>query len=644
MQHHLFAMPFLRRNLSCFYCGTRSRFPRNSHIRQFDCQQCEATNYLDENGEITDPPVAADSPTPTKYAHYVPGRVASPTLHPVEGSLFCATCIQNQHIVNQTLASYLPPPDDPSFSKFEKSLPEYKKNLERRYPQVCHNCAPRVRERIKQTAHAAKADHVNRLLERAKRIGIGKRSTSFTWQSILFWWAGIFWWGSIIGHLIWSALGVYATPGPLGEGKDVEVFNGRTCMDQAQKYGVMQSECISTWYPEMRVIMLLAVATFWWNNKLAVRIESNRGRLIGLKDHLLLQGLMLLVRGTTWWMLQDPAQSMLTMDIYRAVHAAVFVFLAITAILSSFMVKIDKTPRINLAAPEPLLLPSEYSPEKQQPLSRPATADTFRPQSAASTKPFPINRLGQSLNPQNPDPPSPVSTHISHQTVTNTDATTVRPEVDEDTMEWTPTRPENHFFTLDSRTASRPAQQQTNRINSLVQNTTNTNERNPFRGTLPPAPLAPAHKLRNPPNQPIFQQASAARKGDFFARIMNRGGGASDAPDTPTSFRYETEGQSPAPRELELAPARLKLREDPVDTGLESLFNSVFSIRDEPKEVQEAEARRERIEAEMRRRAEESGENLVLALFIAAPPVLIGVALAVRTVWEFVRDSLPAAS
>ena len=125
---------------------------------------------------------------------------------------------------------------------------------------------------------------------------------------------------------------------------------------------------------------------------------------------------------------------------------------------------------------------------------------------------------------------------------------------------------------------------------------------------------------------------------------MNRGGGASDAPDTPTSFRYETEGQSPAPRELELAPARLQLREDPVDTGLESLFNSVFSIRDEPKEVQEAEARRERIEAEMRRRAEESGENLVLALFIAAPPVLIGVALAVRTVWEFVRDSLPAAS
>ncbi|KAK8166116.1 Ima1 N-terminal domain-containing protein [Phyllosticta citribraziliensis] len=637
-------MPFLRRNLCCFYCGTRSRFSRNSHVRQFDCQQCEATNYLDEKGEITDPPVATETPAPTIYAHYVPGRVPTPTLHPVEGSLFCATCIQNQYIVNQTLASYLPPPEDPSFSKFEKSLPEYKKNLEKRYPQVCHDCAPRVRDRIKQTAHAAKADHVNRLLERAKTIGIGKKSMTWTWQSILIFWTGILWWSSIVSHLIWSAMGVFASPGTLGDGKDVQVFNGWTCIGQARKYGVVQSECISTWYPEMRNMMLLALATFWWNNKLAVRIDSSRGRLIGLKDHLTLQVLMLVVRGTTWWFLRDPAESTLPIDVYRAVHAAVFVFIFITAIISSFTVKIDKTPRINLKAPEPLLTPSEYSPEKQQPLSRPATAASFQPQSPAYLKPFPVNRLAQPLNPnlQNIDPPSPVS-YKSHQTVTETDATTVRPEFDEDTMEWTPTRPENHLFTLNSRTASLPVQKQTNLMNSLLQDTATTNERNPFRGTLPPAPLAPAHKLRNPPNQPIFQQASAAKQRDFFAKIMNRGGKSTDTPGTP-AFRYETEGEEPASRELELAPARLQLREDPVDTGLESLFTSVFSIRDEPKEVQEAEARREQIEAERRRREEEEGKGLLLALFIAVPPIIIGMAFVARTVWEFARDALAGAS
>ncbi|KAK7512015.1 Ima1 N-terminal domain-containing protein [Phyllosticta citriasiana] len=643
MQQHHSAMPFLRRNLCCFYCGTRSRFQRNSQIRQFDCQQCEATNYLDEKGEITDPPVATEPSAPTIYAHFVPGRVPSPTLNPVEGSLFCATCIQNQYIVNQTLASYLPPPEDPSFSKFEKSLPEYKKNLEKRYPQVCRDCAPRVRDRIKQTAHAAKADHVNRLLERAKTIGIAKKSMTWTWQSILVFWAGLLWWSSIVGHLVWSAMGVFASPSILGDGKDVQVFNGRTCIDQARKYGVMQSECVSTWYPEMRNIMLLALATFWWNNKLAVRIDSSRGRLTGLKDHLILQVLMLIVRGTTWWILRDPAESTLPIDVYRAVHAAVFVFIFITAILSSFMVKIDKTPRISLKAPEPLLTPSEYSPEKQQPYSRPATATSFQSQSAAYLKPFPVNRLAQplNLNAQNIDPPSPVSCK-SHQTVTETDATTVRPEVDEDTMEWTPTKPENHFFTLDSRTASLPVQQQSNRMSSLLQNAT-TNERNPFRGTLPPAPLAPAHKLRNPPNQPIFQQTSAAKQRDFFARIMNRGGKGLDSPGTP-AFRYENEGEEPASREFELAPARLQLQEDAVDTGLESLFNSVFSIRDEPKEVQEAEARRERVEAERRRREEEEDDGVVFALLFAVPPIIIGVAFVVRTVWEFARDAIASAS
>ncbi len=34
--------------LTCFYCGRRTSTPYSSHVRQFDCPSCDATNYLDE--------------------------------------------------------------------------------------------------------------------------------------------------------------------------------------------------------------------------------------------------------------------------------------------------------------------------------------------------------------------------------------------------------------------------------------------------------------------------------------------------------------------------------------------------------------------------------------------------------------------
>lgn len=46
---HTDTMPMLlRRNLTCFYCGAKSELKKSPSIRQFDCKECEATNYLDE--------------------------------------------------------------------------------------------------------------------------------------------------------------------------------------------------------------------------------------------------------------------------------------------------------------------------------------------------------------------------------------------------------------------------------------------------------------------------------------------------------------------------------------------------------------------------------------------------------------------
>ena len=88
-----------------------------------------------------------------------------------------------------------------------------------------------------------------------------------------------------------------------------------------------------------------------------------------------------------------------------------------------------------------------------------------------------------------------------------------------------------------------------------------------FRGNLPPNIISPAHRLRNPPNQPIFRKASEAKKQSFFSGPNGRN------PD------YET--QENIFKDPTLFPSDGK-----DETGLESILERAFTIS-EPTEVRE---------------------------------------------------------
>ncbi|KAK3896503.1 Ima1 N-terminal domain-containing protein, partial [Staphylotrichum tortipilum] len=196
------------RYLTCFYCGGKTSTPYDGTTRCFDCPFCDATNYLDEHGDITDPPVATDhEATPRQYA--VP-RARSPAATcppPAADPIFCPTCLKNQHLLSASLAQYLPDPDDPDYAEREKGLYRFRKNQERLYPQICADCEPRVRRRLEQAAYTAKTDLLRRMLDRSATAR--KSTKAHGWLDIFDAVGRWLWIAGFVLQLVWHVVVVH---------------------------------------------------------------------------------------------------------------------------------------------------------------------------------------------------------------------------------------------------------------------------------------------------------------------------------------------------------------------------------------------------------------------------------------------------
>ncbi|KAF2085945.1 hypothetical protein K490DRAFT_67232 [Saccharata proteae CBS 121410] len=602
-------MGLLSRKLTCFYCGTRSEQKQDGTVRQFYCKPCDSINYLDENGEITDPP-ASDVPRPERFAK--PLEPTSLDLTPAKSDLFCGTCLKNQHLYTQNLATYLPAPNDPLYAKRERDLPAYKKELERRYEQVCRNCAPRVQERIRKAGYAAKTDHLRRMMERMRSGATNRPRGPLTVKSIVVWFAGLAWWTSVLLHVGWHVLGALTAPETHEDRLEVYAPHGGACFVQAAMFREVEWECVTELgQKEMRTVMLLGLLSFWWNGNLAAKLAGAGGRLVRIHEHLIFQALLFAVRAASWWYLQSPEQSPLPMDQYKSAHLTMAVIILITAFVSTTIVKLDHTPRVSFTENYEPLHP--LPPEGQ---SRPTTpgrkhnlynnsnksstraAQPFTTQSPSYLKPFPVNKLAQPIHlppqPSSYEPPSP--TFSTTSTYTSTTATTARrpstyttttnaSDDDEEAMDWTPTRPATNLFSLESRSSPPPQPR--------VQ-TRSMTAKSPFYGHLPAAPKHAAYRRVNPAQTaPLFRKAPEYKQKDFFGKMM--GNQNRDGNTTPVYGGEDEDGAfgmggmgaglgggTGRKGEISLKPPQMRIKEEAGDTGLEGLFNAVFSIRDEP--------------------------------------------------------------
>ncbi|MCJ1434918.1 hypothetical protein MMC27_004288 [Xylographa pallens] len=551
--------PLLRRGLRCFYCGRRSSRKGTPGLQQWQCEACEAVNHLDKNGEITDPPAVDDAPN-IRYARTIE-RPVSPSFQLSDESLFCNTCVKNQHVLTQALASYLPSPTDPQYPDYEKQYPGYRRGLEERYPQVCDSCQPRVQERLRATGYAAKTDHLRRMMDKSRSA---KRSQyTWSWRHIVVHAGGAGWLLGLMGQILWNALSASANVD--GDSPDDTV----PILLQNWLQQITGADCTNLAEPLASVSLVLGFLSIWWNPRLSNKMSGQVGRLIGLSEFYKLQGILNLTRLLAWYSIGKDHGLYLDSSTTKAVHAIMLVFNLVVSFISYRTVQIDSTPKV-------IFQDGPYPLDSGKPIENQALSVTLSSTPAYSARSslnhhdpsvisqFPVYRLAA--------PSSPIYTSLYQPP-------TPPPEDDIDEMDWTPAK--------DTFDPSRPVQ-----ISKPIPLAV---ESSPFHGRLPLPPMSKARHLRNPPNQPTFRKTPAVQQQRFFGDIMSSVSSEnydSDETETESHDHLDAKRSPPTANRINMDNPSFFLQSDlEADTGLESLINGVFSLADDPPEIR---AERER--------------------------------------------------
>ncbi|KAH0548622.1 hypothetical protein GP486_007834 [Trichoglossum hirsutum] len=541
-------VPLLRKGLVCFYCGCRSKQKQDGKVRQWLCKNCDAVNYLDENGEIADhvPPSPADK---IRYADPRPASTKpKPHSFPSSGDdnkPFCPTCLKNQHLFTQALASYLPSPTDPRYPAYEASYPEYRQKLEQRYPQVCAECEEGVVKQIRQAEYMANTEYLRRKIE-ATRNGARKTlAQSWGWRRILIFTGGVTWILSLSLQGLWHLHAAKAQQIPdgglIGDMSDITPKRFlRSCVLLKD-----DMDCLSLTAYLVRVSLAMAVGSIWWNNQLWKKTLGTWARLAGLADYYRLQLVILLVRTTAWWILRHDVVMRPKKEALRAAHLFLLAFIILSTIVSLRIVKVSTEPRVSFRRTAERPVPRlEKKPQAVSSATAPAPIYPTPPNSQTTI----LQSLPSPPLPHPERPPSPAS--------------------DVDEMDWTPSQEQVHFNT------NLPP-------NATISVTGTPQAPSPFYGRLPTQPISPAARLRNPPNQPHLRKITDDQK-DLLINNM-RGSLSSGNEDADGSLGKDIK------QSITLANPRFFPDDDyNRDTGLESLFDTVFTLGDEPPEVAKA--------------------------------------------------------
>lgn len=187
------------------------------------------------------------------------------------------------------MAQYLPEdPDDPEYIERERNYYKFRRGLEKRYPQVCANCEPKVRKKLDKAIYHAKADHLRRMVDRSARTRVlTTPSAVHHFHSAGKW----LWITSFFLQLLWHMLLIQQTIIANSDGFEETSW----AMLAARLFGLFTS-----YLPPPQRIMSWSFWTsalcLWWNPKWVEVFKGFSQHLFGFKHYYFYQTLILVLK------------------------------------------------------------------------------------------------------------------------------------------------------------------------------------------------------------------------------------------------------------------------------------------------------------------------------------------------------------
>lgn len=489
-----------------------------------------ATNTRSQNGEITDPPVAtAATPEAPTYVH----RSASP--RPPAEQVFCQKCLNNQHLYISSLAQYLPDdPNDPEYAERERCYYRFRRGLEARYPQVCANCEPKVREKLDKSIYHAKADHLRRMVDRSAQTRVLTTPTAVHYFHSA---ANRLWTMSYFFQLLWHLLLIQQAVMA-----DSDDFDGKSWALLAARTFDLFAGYLPTPASAIRWSFWTSALCLWWNPKW---VEVSKGfdkHLFGFKQYYFYQTLILILKLPAFLnldLLPPSARSRVTVQVVAHVSMALFMYFLYHVTCNS--IRTDHSPLWELRPSsigatltsqpagqrqepggggeqsmadildEILREPAEnHGPDLQPFVGKYSSVDQFDHMPTigkrSSYDPSAARLSGNPFNSPKSQTPQSTTTGfglggLSISERPQTRAHTRSQVQYQSEMEWTPTQSQHRAFST-----YQPGKTQNSKFGE-----TPTHERaGVFWAKIPPAPTTPAQRVFNPPNAPRIRTTPVA--------------------------------------------------------------------------------------------------------------------------------------
>ncbi|KAH6657657.1 Ima1 N-terminal domain-containing protein [Truncatella angustata] len=593
-----------QKNLRCFYCGRRSD-TQFSGQASFECKYCEATNWLDENGTITDPPVTtttSDETTPaaprfstsfsSSFTSDPVERATSPIWSPPDAinsadSIFCAKCQRNQELLSRTLKEYEFPddPNDPEYAIRTKGYRKWKNDLEARYPQVCAECEPKVEQQLQKASYTAKTDHMRRMINRTKeRRHQARKQTTLDYVDLAGKWS---WHVAFVLQFMWHLTVLGA------------LFIERDGQGLLENWAIalLRTACVFVlnMLPSSAVFLKWAInmslVAFAWNPRFKQAIRGFTSHILGFRQWYTYQLVILLIRCACLFLSQYNDVNGIPAAQQIGAHLVIGWLMFYVHKVAGKSIRTDNTPlfgsRQSLYFTQPSPAPSnplirsddlggildeimESSPKVQT--SRASTPQSFKsPHQPVSTGRR-VFRNGSIDTPSRPGQrqgkggfsklnfaSSPTSFKADDQ-----------PMRDRDEMDWSPSGSQHRAFSTHNPFKVKNPNPRFNDTPLGFNDTPIEPKSGPFWYKVPPAPTNPAQRLRNPV-QPVIRESPKETQQNFFSSSGRTIDLTSGSQDPGSSFTLR-DAQFHAPA----------ARDDPRD-GLSNMMGS-FSISPDPEE------------------------------------------------------------